>query len=114
MKIILTLVLTSLSCIALPIGINSIEIPSGQVQYQDDFSDINSGWLRSRDAHGNNLDYVHEGYLIHVNQNNTLLWSGPGLDFTDVQIEVDVMKIGGTENDDFGVICRAKDQNQPC
>jgi hypothetical protein len=31
------------------------------------------------------------------------------LKYTDVQIEVDATKIEGSENDDFGIVCRARD-----
>jgi hypothetical protein len=91
--------------------INSSEIQTGEVQFQDDFSDPSSGLARHYDENTGSLDYVNQGYQISVNQSHTILWSGPGLEFTDVQIEVDVTKIDGPESDDFGVVCRARDKH---
>ena len=111
LKLLAILGLVSLSCINMPIAINSYEIQTGEVQFQDDFSDPSSGWARRFDENTGSLDYVNQGYQISVNQSHAILWSGPGLEFTDVQIEVDVTKIDGPENDDFGVVCRARDEH---
>jgi len=111
LKWIAFLGLVSLSCINLPLVINSSEIQIGEVQFQDDFSDPSSGLARYYDENIGSLDYVNQGYQISVNQRHTILWSGPGLEFTDVQIEVDVTKIDGPESDDFGVVCRARDKH---
>ena len=109
--IIAIIMLVSLNCITLPFGINTYEIQSGEVQFQDDFSNQSSGWLRIHDDNTSSLDYVDSSYQILVNQSHTVLWSGPDLQFTDVQIEVDATKVQGPENDDFGVVCRAQDQH---
>jgi len=109
-KWITILGLVSLSCISIPLAINSHQISSGEVQFQDDFSDPASGWARRNDENIGNLDYEEQGYQISINQGNTILWSGPGLEFTDVQVEVDVIKIDGPDHDDFGVVCRARDE----
>jgi hypothetical protein len=110
LKLITILGLVCSSCISFPLAINSYNISSGEVQFQDDFSNPASGWVRSKDENIGNLDYLMGGYQISINQSNTILWSGPGLDFTDVQIEVDVSKIDGPDHDDFGVVCRASDK----
>lgn len=111
LKLFSLLVLISLSCVNFPLVINSYEIQSGEVQFQDDFSDPTSGWVRRNDEEIGNLDYVNQGYQIFIKQNHTVLWSGPGLEYTNVQIEVDATKIEGPVNDDFGVVCRARDMN---
>jgi hypothetical protein len=103
--------LVSLSCINMPLAVNSYQIQPGEVQFQDDFSDPSSGWARRFDENIGRLDYENQGYQISINQSNTILWSGPGLEFTDVQIEVDGTKIDGPEHDDFGVVCRARDEH---
>ena len=110
-KLLSLIVLVSLSCTNLPLVINSYDTQSGEVQFQDDFSDPRSGWIRRYEEEIGNLDYVNQGYQIYVKQNHSLLWSGPGLQYTDVQIEVDATKIEGPDNNDFGVVCRAKDEN---
>jgi hypothetical protein len=100
-----------MSCINLPLVLNAYEIQSGEVQFQDDFSDPTSGWVRRNDEEIGNLDYINQGYQIFVKQNHTVLWSGPGLEFIDVQIDVDATKIEGPEDDDFGIVCRARDND---
>lgn len=76
-----------------------------QILFRDDFSDPESGWDRIQDADGIN-DYHEGGYRIRINKLNTYFWSNPGLNFTDVIIEVDATKYGGPDMNDMGVICR--------
>ena len=105
------LTLISLSCASIPQLISPFEIQSGEVQFQDDFSDPTSGWVRRNEKDIGNLDFVNQGYQIYVKQTHTALWSGPGYNFHDVQLEVDATKIEGPDNNDFGIVCRARDQN---
>jgi hypothetical protein len=89
------------------------ETDSGQpsnVLFQDDFSDPSSGWDRVNEEEGI-TDYMDGAYRIFVNTRNTDVWSNPRLNFDDTQIEVDAKKVGGDDNNDFGVICRYKDTN---
>lgn len=81
-----------------------------EVLFKDDFSNTNSGWDRVQDDDGIN-DYVDGGYRILVNKENWYFWSNPGLNFSDVIIDVDAKKIGGPDDNDFGVICRYKDNS---
>lgn len=83
------------------------ELPSN-VLFQDDFSDPSSGW-DSVSAPEGITDYVDGVYRIFVNTVNTDVWSNPGLEFGDVRVEVDATKVGGDDNNDFGVICRYQD-----
>ncbi len=84
-------------------------IPSVAVLFQDDFADPNSGWDRVQTEDGI-TDYTNDGaYRIQVNIPNTDIWANPGLDFTDVRIEVDATKVGGPDDNDFGVQCRYQD-----
>jgi hypothetical protein len=81
---------------------------SGSVLFQDDFSDPNSQWDRVNVADGI-TDYEDGAYRIFVNTANTDVWANPNLSFSDVSIEVDATKVGGDDNNDFGVICRYQD-----
>lgn len=104
------LVFTLLACqgASLP---GAASLPSGSVLFQDDFSDPNSGWRRiSTDPRGI-VDYAEGGYRIQVNAEHLFLWAGPGLRFTDVRVEVDAIKIAGPADDDFGIVCRARDKD---
>ena len=84
--ILASLLLTTLAC-SLPGGDNESsggsELPS-DILFMDDFSYTSSGWDRV----------------------NTDVWSNPGLNFTDSVIEVDTSKVGGPDDNDFGIICR--------
>jgi hypothetical protein len=79
------------------------------VLFQDDFSDPASKWNRVRDANGNITDYENGGYRILNNQPISHVWANPGLSFKNVHIEVDATKIGGPDDNLFGIICRYKD-----
>lgn len=84
----------------------------------DDFSNPKSGWGSSRDANGS-TDYENGAYRILINGigdngNGMDYWANPGLGSqlpADVQVEVDASKIGGPDDNDFGVICRYTSTN---
>jgi hypothetical protein len=81
-----------------------------KVLFKDDFSTTTAGWSTQRDQFSV-IDYDNGGFRFWVNQPNFDYWSVPGLRFTDVSIEVDAKKLGGPDDNDFGVICRYKDQD---
>jgi serine/threonine-protein kinase len=78
--------------------------------YSDDFSDPNSGWDRYSSEEGE-TEYHNEGYRLLIYKTDWIIWSNPGKNFTDVQIEVDAQKIGGVDDNMFGVICRYVDSD---
>ena len=80
----------------------------GEVVFQDDFSRDVSGWDRYYDATYSS-DYFEGGYRIHVLEPNTDAWAIPHLELDDVQIEVDVLKLGGPDDNVYGVLCRYRD-----
>ena len=87
------------------------EVPeqvSSNVLFSDDFSDPDSGWDRVQAEEGV-TDYENGQYRIFVDQSQHDYWANPGLSFTDVQIEADATKIGGPDDNDFGLICRYQD-----
>jgi hypothetical protein len=75
------------------------------VLYQDDFSDTGSGWDRTTTDSGT-TDYQDGGYHIFVQPEYYSLWANPGGSFTDVRVEVDGHKVGGVDDNEYGVICR--------
>jgi hypothetical protein len=83
---------------------------SGDVLYKDDFSDPTSGWTRLLDLKGF-MDYYSSGFRIWVNTPGYNYWSTPGLQFDNVRIDVDAARIGGPDENRFGVICRYQDVN---
>jgi hypothetical protein len=54
-------------------------------------------------------DYDADRYRVTVNSPNADFWTNPGLYFTDVLIDVDAGKIGGPDDNDFGILCRYQD-----
>jgi hypothetical protein len=83
---------------------------SNQVLFQDDFSDPESGWQILREGQ-DVIDFENGGFRIFINETQFDYWSTPGLNFTDVHIEVDVTKIAGPDDNDFGILCRYRDEN---
>ncbi len=86
----------------------SVSVDPGEVVFQDDFSRPVSGWDRYSDPTYSS-DYYEGGYRIHVLEPNTDAWAVPQLDLADVQIEVDATKLGGPDDNVYGVLCRYKD-----
>jgi tetratricopeptide (TPR) repeat protein len=81
---------------------------AGSVLYQEDFSDPGSGWARYQDA-DYATEYAEGGYRIRVTADNYTVWSHPGFDFADAQIEVEATLIGGPIGGEFGIVCRYQD-----
>ena len=94
--------------VALLMSSCSVSYSPGEVVFQDDFSRTVSGWDRYYDATFSS-DYHEGGYRIHVLEPNTYAWAVPRLDLTDVQIEVDATRLGGPEDNVYGVLCRYRD-----
>lgn len=75
------------------------------ILFQDDFSDKNSGW-HTMQENDQVVDYAQDGFRFFINETQTDYWSAPGLSFGDVRIEVTAVKLGGPDDNDFGVLCR--------
>jgi serine/threonine protein kinase len=81
------------------------------VLYYDDFSSTNSGWPSRADS-SDTMDYAYGGYRIYLASTMTDIVSNTGTYLpADVNIDVDVTKEDGTDNNDFGVTCRMQDLN---
>ncbi len=106
--LISTLLFSVLACQAVSSGTSGNGEPSGSVLFQDDFSDPSSGWDRVNVDDGI-TDYADGAYRIYVNTSDSDVWANPGLKFDDVYVEVDATKIGGADDNDYGVVCRYQD-----
>jgi len=84
------------------------EIKSGDILYQDDFSQVPSGWGIWEKSEAV-VAYEQGGLRILVNEPNFDFWTGAGKQFADAVIEVDVKRLSGPADNDFGVICRYQD-----
>ncbi|MBA4380323.1 MAG: hypothetical protein C0393_06565 [Anaerolinea sp.] len=110
--VLAVLVLVTLACSFSPVVTPAGEGGGGQqsnILFSDDFSSTNSGWDQFQ---GDEYlsDYANGGYRIYVNTTQYDAWANPSRSFPgDVRIEVDATKIGGPDDNDFGVICRYQD-----
>ncbi len=80
------------------------------ILFQDDFSNPTSGWENYQDDDGMTM-YADDGYRIQVLKAGHDYWSNPGGSFSDVSIQVNATKLGGPDENDFGIICRYSDAN---
>ncbi len=95
------------ACQLTSISTGFFDTPSGSVLYQDDFSDPSSGWENYSDDDIGTMDYFDGYYRIHVLGEYQYLMTGPGLIFSNVTVAVDSIKVIGTSNDMYGLVCRA-------
>jgi hypothetical protein len=97
------------ACSAIPILDNRSLVPAGGILYVDDFSNVKSGWPSWKNQDGSSIDYQADGLRILVNEAQTDLFARPGEDFTNTRIDVDTVKLGGPDNNHFGILCRYQD-----
>lgn len=83
---------------------------SGDVLYQDDFSDPQSGWNTYSDD-VSEVNYQDGGLRILVNQAQYDYWSIPREKFDDTRVEVEAVRLSGPEDNDFGIVCRYQDKS---
>ncbi len=82
---------------------------SGNILFQDDFSNTGSGWDTESTDNGT-TGYDNGVYRINVFTPNYDKWGNPSKKFQDdVRIEVDATRTAGPEDIDVGVICRYQD-----
>lgn len=79
--------------------------PGGEVIYQDDFSNTSSGWTTWKQENSE-VAYEAGGLSMRIKEPSYDYWARPGKRFLESRIEVDATKIGGPDNNDFGLICR--------
>jgi immune inhibitor A len=78
------------------------------VLFADDFSDVCSGWATSEDAQQVS-GYVDGAYFLEVKTISASTWSQPGLDFSDISIDVDTTQHVSAVDNSWGVVCRYQD-----
>lgn len=107
--VVTALLLASLACnFSLGGGGSTGSGGDSNVLFQDDFSDTSSGWDRTTSSTGT-TDYQDGGYHIFVDPEYSSVWANPGRSFSDVRVEVEGHKIGGVDDNEYGVICRYQD-----
>lgn len=105
---ITVLILSALACSS---GSPPVQQPvSGATLFEDDFSNLTSGWERIQDSAGS-TDYIDGKYKIVVNTSDTDVWANPKKNFDNVVVQVTAAKVNGTDDNAYGVICRYVDSN---
>jgi hypothetical protein len=75
------------------------------ILFSDDFTGASS-WHQLSNGEGSKIALEHQGLRIAINQANYDYWTTPGKSFNNVIVAVDGSKLGGPDNNVFGVICR--------
>ncbi|RJP61306.1 MAG: hypothetical protein C4541_02055 [Candidatus Auribacter fodinae] len=110
----ISFLLLSTSC-ALSDGISGpkVEPPmpaSGTILFQDDFSNLTSGFKHHAGVEGI-ADYDSGVYRFIVNAAPYHFWSTLERQYTDTRVEVDVAKLDGPDSNLAGIVCRFRNVN---
>ncbi|MCJ7432241.1 MAG: DUF1080 domain-containing protein [Anaerolineales bacterium] len=81
----------------------------GQILFQDDFSNPESGWTRQIGRTVTN--YIDGSYSVLVSEPNSIGFGLAFQNFGDVRMEVDTRKKAGSDDNDHGLICRESEDN---
>jgi len=75
--------------------------------WEDDFSDVTSGWERYREFDGV-LDYLEEEevYQMRVLAENSIWWVWMEEEWFDIGMSVDAWQVDGLEGSLYGLMCR--------
>jgi len=78
------------------------------VMFKDDFSGKGGGWVTSEDSRSFS-GYALGGFQFRSDITNFQFWSVPGLNFKDAHVYTRARKIGGPNDNLFGLMCRYQD-----
>ena len=78
------------------------------VLFKDSFARKNGGWTTSEDSLSFS-GYVDGKFRLWLDVPDYQIWSVPGLNFKNIHIAARVEKVGGPDNNFFGVLCRYQD-----
>jgi hypothetical protein len=111
-KIILILGLVLSACSAAPASsLNGKKTLRPNVGFEDDFSDVASGWETWNNSNGSFVAYQNGGMRFLVKEKRFDYWSRPGKRFSDASLEVDAVKLTGPNDNAYGLICRYQDRS---
>ena len=85
-------------------AVGYLQGPSGQILFEDDFSDPESGWDQYDFPNGS-AAYVDGTYTFMIDDSNYLWWATSGRAFLGTVVDVDAELISGTVDNAFGVVC---------
>ena len=82
---------------------------SGQILFEDDFSDLSTGWVVVNNAYELKR-YSTGGYMISINQPGSRAISTTNQSYTNTQSSGETQMITGARDTQFGVVCRYQDK----
>jgi len=82
----------------------------GQVIFEDDFSDPNSGWNKIVETEGE-TNYENGEYIIKVKEPMFLVWSDQEYLYDPIILEADVRVVESVGDADYGFICGLVDND---
>ena len=82
-----------------------IPVINAKTLFEDDFSDPSSGWDHMQ-SEGGLTNYKDGEYHIAVYEMTTDYFATAYKNIKDVHLEVDATKTSGTDDNNFGIICR--------
>jgi hypothetical protein len=83
---------------------------SGEIIYQEDFEDTQSGWTTWKSEDGSFVDYQGGGMRIFINIPQYDYWSITKGNLSNVRLEVEAVNIGTVNDNSYGLICRYRDE----
>ncbi len=89
----------------------SAAVQPGSILFKDDFTDPQSGWETWTEPSGSMVTYTNGGLRFFINEKQFDYWSRPGVRLSDARLEVDAIKLGGPNDNDYGLICRYQDRD---
>jgi hypothetical protein len=88
--------------------ITDLTVQSGQELYHDNFYNPLSGWPKVKDENGSQ-GYDGGAYSIQILTAQYDRWAVPGQSFADAQVEADITRTAGPDQNRMGLICRYRD-----
>ena len=85
------------------------EFLPGSVLFSDDFSTNDNGW-KTWNQDNAYVNIEGGGLYFQINEPEYDYWSKPGYKFGNLVIQTDAIKVGGPNNNSYGVICRMLDE----
>jgi hypothetical protein len=86
------------------------ELLPGSVLFSDNFSTNEAGW-KTWNQDNAYVNIEGGGLYFLIDESEYDYWSKPGFKFENVVIQTDAIKVGGPNNNSYGVICRMVDES---
>lgn len=85
-------------------------ISDDPIYFKDSFETQSGGWMTFNDGMGY-AGYDEGGFRLKASIENYQFWSVPGLNFRDAMLFARSKKMGGPDNNLFGLICRYQNES---